>query len=180
MLAKNLFTAQELEDLLGRKYFYRQSIYRMAEDGRISSYLVNDSLYFSNEEVALAVLNRLAHRIQTRFSWLNSKFLRVNFEEDKDKTIRVYGFADKSVITADTENETEEELLKKIEYKGREVINMPDIPVGLNRPHDVPPPPPPHHPPHHGHDRIPHEEVLEALRRIEERLSRIEEKLGWK
>lgn len=177
MTDKHLYTAQELENLLGSKYFYRQSIYRIAEDGRISSYLVNDSLYFSSEELILAVLNRLAYRIQTRFPWLNSSFLRVSFDEDKDKVIKVYGFADKSIITANTENETEEDLLKKIELKGREVINMPDIPVGPMRPHDVPPAPP-HHPPHNGHNRPPHEEVLEALRRIEERLSRIEEKLG--
>lgn len=176
MVAKNLFTAQELEELLGRKYFYRQSIYRMAEDEKISSYLVNDSLYFSSDELILAALSRLAQRIRTRFPWLNSNFLRVNFDEDKDKVIKVYGFADKSTVTADTKNETEEDLLKKVELKGREVINMPDIPVGPSRPHDVPPPP--HHPPHHGPDRPPHEEVLECLRRIEERLSRIEEKLG--
>lgn len=177
-MPKSLLTTQELEEFLGKKYFYRQSIYRLAEDKRITSYLVNGSLYFSSEEVVLATLNRLAHRIRTRFPWLNSSFLRVNFEEDKDKIIRVYGFRDKSIITTDTKNETEEELLKKIKQKGREVINMPDIPIGSNRPHDVPPPPPPHHPSHHGHDRPPHEEVLEALRRIEERLSRIEEKLG--
>ena len=52
---------------------------------------------------------------------------------------------------------------------------MPDIPVGPH--HDVPPPPPPHHPPHHGDEINPHEEILEALRRIEDRLVAIEEKL---
>ena len=52
---------------------------------------------------------------------------------------------------------------------------MPDIPVD---PHDhgYNSPPPPHHPPH-GHDAPPHEEILEVLRRIEDRLARMEEKL---
>lgn len=180
MPAKNLFTAHQLEELLGSKYFYRQSIYRLMEDSKISSYLVNDSFYFCREEVVLAVLNRLAYKIKNRFPWLPSHTLRIHLGESPDKTISVYGFADNSAVKADTETETEEDLLSKVEQKGREVIKMPDIPVGSNQPHDVPPPPPPHHPPHHGHDRPPHEEVLEALRRIEERLIRIEEKLGWK
>jgi len=175
MESKSLFTAQELEELLGETYFYRQGIYRLAEDGKISPYQVNGKLYFSNQEVVLSALNRLANRIRLRFSRL-APYLRINFDENKNKTIIVYGFPDKSTVIANTESETEEELLRKIEDKGREVKNMLDVPVGPH--HDVPPPPPPHHPPHHGHDIPPHEELLEVLRRIEDRLIRIEEKLG--
>lgn len=176
MDAKNLFTAQDLEKLLGGTYFYRQRIYRMAEDGKISSYQVGGKFYFSKEEVVLASLNRLANRIRLRLSRL-APFLRISFDENKDKLIRVYGFLDESVVAADTNSETEEELLRKIENKGREVKNMPDIPVGPGH-HGAPPPHhPPHHPPH-GHDIPPHEEILEALRRIEDRLVSIEEKLG--
>src|SRR3989344_6576294 len=179
MGAKSLFTAQELEELLGKTYFYRQRIYRMAEDGKTSSYQVGGKFYFSKEELITASLNRLAARIRLRFSSL-APILRISFDENKDKLITVYGFPDKSVITANTESETEEELLRKVESKGREVKNMPDIPVGPGH-HDHNPPPPPHHPPHHpphGHDNPPHEEILEVLRRIEDRLVRIEEKLG--
>lgn len=158
MDANSLFTAQELEELLGKTYFYRQGIYRMAELGKISPYQVGGKFYFSKEEVVLVALNRLANRIRLRFSRLAS-YLRISFDENKNKVISVYGFLDKSIITANTEKETEEELLRKIEGKGREVTNMPDIPVGPH--HDVPP----------------HEEVLEVLRRIEDRLVRIEEKL---
>lgn len=174
MDAKTLFTAQELEELLGRTYFYRQSIYRMAEDKKISSYQVSGKFYFSSDEVVSAAMNRLANRIRLRFSRL-ARFLRISFVENKNKIISVYGFPDKSIITANTENETEEQLLRKIEEKGREVKNMPDIPVGPH--HDVPPPPPPHYPPHHGDEIPPHEEILEVLRRIEDRLVTIEEKL---
>lgn len=178
MSKKSLFTAQDLEKLLGKTYFYRQRIYRMAEDGKIPSYDVGGKFYFSKEEVVLAALNRLANRIRLRFSKLAS-FLRISFDENKNKVISVYGFLDKTIVTADTENETEEELLRKVENKGREVKNMPDVPVGPGH-HDAPPPPP-HHPPHHpphGHDIPPHEEILETLRRIEDRLTRIEERLG--
>lgn len=175
MDTKSLFTAQELEDLLGKTYFYRQRIYRMAEDGKISSYQIGGKLYFSKEELIAASLNRLAARIRLRFSKLAS-FLKLSFDESKAKEIRVFGFLDKSLIISNTEIETEEELLRKLEDKGREVRNMPDIPVGPSH-HGAPPP---HHPPHppHGHDIPPHEEILEALRRIEDRLARIEEKLG--
>lgn len=173
MTEKQLFTAQELENILGKTYFYRQSLYRMAEDGKISSYLVDEKLYLSSEEVITFVLNRLANRIRLRFSRLTS-FLRISFDESKNKIITVYGFPDGTSVSANTENETEELLLRKIEDKGREVKNMPDMPVGP-RHHDVPPPP--HHPPH-DYDIPPHEEILEVLRRIEDRLVRIEEKLG--
>ncbi len=175
MDAKTLFTAQELEDLLGETYFYRQSIYRMAEDKKISSYQVNGKSYFSKDEVVSSALNRLANRIRLRFSRLSS-LLRISFDENENKTISVYGFPDKSIISVNTTNETEEELLRQLEDKGREVKNMVDVPVGPH--HDVPPPPPPLHLPHHGHDIPPPEEVLEVLRRIEDRLIRMEEKLG--
>jgi len=175
---KDLFTAQELEEHLGRAYFYRQSIYRMAEDGKVSSYQVNGKLYFSSQEVLSAILNRLANRIRLRLSRLASH-LRISFDENKRKLISVYGFLDKSIVTADAQNETEEELLRKIEHKGKEVTNMLDVSVDPHY-YDAPPPPP-HHPPDHpphGRDIPPHEEILEVLRRIEDRLVRIEEKLG--
>lgn len=179
MDTKTLFTAQELEENLGRSYFYRQSIYRMAEEGKVSSYQVNGKLFFSSQEIISAALNRLANRIRLRLSRL-APFLRIGFDENKNRQINVYGFLDKSVVTANTQNETEEELLRKIEDKRKEVIRMLDVPVGP-RHHDGSPPPPPHHPEHrppHGRDIPPHEEILEALRRIEDRLGRIEEKLG--
>lgn len=172
-----LYTAQELEVLLGRRYFYRQSIYRLAEEGRISSYQVQGTLYFSSQEVTLAVLNRLAARIRNRYPWLSSS-LRIKFDEQQGQLITIYGFKDGTKITTNTQQDSEEDLLNKIE-KRKEVIRMPDIPVGPphgpHGPFDEPPPPP-----HHGHGPLPppHREIMEALRRIEERLVKIEERLG--
>lgn len=172
-----LYSAQELEELLGRKYFYRQSIYRLAEEGKISSYQIQGILYFSSQEVVLAVLNRLAARIRNRYPWLSNS-LRIKFDEQQGRLITIYGFKDGIRITANTEQDSEEDLLNKIE-KRREVIKMPDIPVGPShephRPYDEPPPPPHHG---HGHPPPPHKEIMEVLRRIEERLERIEERLG--
>lgn len=171
----NLFTAQELEERLGKKYFYRQGIYRLAEEGKISAFQVEGVMYFSSDQVIMAVLKRLAERISRRYPRISSQ-LRVKFDEREGKIITVYGFPDRRKITINTEQNSEEDLLNELE-KGREgVIRMPDIPVRpSHEPYDEPPPP------HHGHRPSPpphHEEIMEALRRIEERLVRIEEKLG--
>jgi hypothetical protein len=170
-----LYTAQELEERLGRKYFYRQSIYRMAEDRKISSYRVGTVTYFSTQEVVLAVLERLAQRIRNRYHWLNTANLRIRYDETKEKVITIYGFRNDAKITVDTQTEAEEDLLNKI---GKGVTHMPeDIPVGP--PHQPPPPPHGHGPHRHGPPPPPHHvEMMEALRRIEDRLARIEEKVG--
>ncbi len=173
----NLFTAQELEELLGKKYFYRQSIYRLAEEGKISAFQVNGVMYFSSEQVTMAILKRLAERIRNRYPQVSSR-LRVKFDENQGKVITIYGFTDGRGITASTEQDSEEDLLNKLEEIREEVIKMPDIPVRPpQEPFGEPPPPPP---PHHGHKPPPphHHEIMEALRRIEERLARIEENLG--
>lgn len=171
-----LFTAQELEELLGKKYFYRQGIYRLAEEGKISAFQVSGIMYFSSDEVVMAVLKRLAERIRRRYPRISSN-LRVKFDERGGKVITIYGFADDRKIEVSTEQDSEEDLLNKLEKVREEVIKMPDIPVRPpHEPYDEPPPPPP---PPHGHRPPPHhEEIIQAFRRIEERLARIEEKLG--
>lgn len=171
-----LYTTQQLEELLGKRYFYRQSLYRLAEDGKIASFQVEGTLYFSSEEVIMAILTRLAERIRQRFPWLNSPSLRIKYDPNEDKIITLYGFSSGRQITADTENETEEDLINKLEQIREEVIKMPDIPVRPpHEPNEPPPPPPPH-----GHHPPPphHREIMDVLRRIEEKLSRIEERLG--
>lgn len=173
-----LLTALEIEESLGKKYFYRQSIYRLAEEGKISAFQVNGVMYFSSEQVVLVVLQKLAERIRNRYPWISSR-VRVKFDENQGKIMTIYGFTDGREIIANTEQDSEEYLLNKLEEIREEVIRMPDIPVRPpHEPFDEPPSPPP---PHHGHRPPPpphHEEILEILRRIEERLVRIEEKLG--
>ncbi|MBI3342540.1 hypothetical protein HY032_00075 [Candidatus Gottesmanbacteria bacterium] len=178
-MAIRLLTAQDLEELLGRKYFYRQSIYRMAEDGFIASYEVDGVYYFSADEVITKALQRLGQRIRRRFPWLDTRLLRVKYFEEIGKEIVIYGFAHGSVVSVNTEKETEEELLLKVEHLRKEVNTMPDMPIEPRAPHEPPPPPPPDHGPH-GHGSGPeehHREILDMLRRVEERLERIERKL---
>lgn len=175
-----LFTAQDLEELLGRKYFYRQSIYRMAEDGLIASYEVDTVYFFSADEVVTKALERLGQRIRRRFPWLDTRSLRVKYDVETGKEIVIYGFADGRILAANTEEETEEVLLQKVESIRKGVNTMPDMPIEPGGPHGPPPPPPPGHDPH-GHGPGPeehHREILDILRRVEERLERIERKLG--
>lgn len=179
-LEHRLYTAQQLEELLGKKYFYRQSFYRLAEEGLIDSFNIDGTLYFSSQEVIDVVLQRLVRRLRSRFPWLQNKGFKINFDQSNNK---IYLHNQKSfALEANTTDETEEDFLKKIETIRGEVIKMPDFPI------DQPPPPPygappppstgpgPHHPlppppPHH-------EAIMDAFRRIEEALRRIEDKLG--
>ncbi len=171
-----LLTALEIEELLGRKYFYRQGIYRMAQEGLISSFEVSGVYYFSPEEVTVQALKRLARRLRDRFGWLDTRSLRVKHDEEAGKEILIYGFGDGSEIRANTQEETEEELLGKVESFRKEVKHMPDLPVAGPEPHG--PPPPPHHGPHGPGPEEHHREILDLLRRLDERLRRIEERLG--
>lgn len=163
-----LYTAQQLEELLGKKYFYRQSFYRLTEEGLIDSFNIDGTLYFSSEEVIIVMLQRLSRRLRSRFPWLQNRGVRIKFDQSNRK-ISLYnqqGFK----LEANTDIETEEDFLRKVGLARGEVNKMQDFPI------DQPPPPGPgpHHPPPPPH----HEVIMEALRRIEEALARIEAKLG--
>jgi len=173
----SLSTAQELEKKLGERYFYRQAIYRLAEENAISTYQINDVMYLSSEEVQTASLKRLAEKIHRRFPDFHYLPLRVKFSE-VNKVISVYGFDNDFKVKINTEKETEENLLNKIEKVRKGVNKMPDMPV--NPPGDRPAPPLPPKPgphPHHEGPEKHHHDVTEALRRIEDGLRRIEDKL---
>lgn len=175
MDAVSLLTAQKLEEALGQKYFYRQRIYRLGQSGVIPYYEVGGIFYFSEEDVIWAFLDQLAERIRSRFSFDTSS-LRVWYE---NKSMFVYGFPEGRSVAADTDKETEEDLLGKVEKLGKEVNSMAGRPVEPHGPHHPPPPPhghPPHHPPGPGPEEH-HREVMDALDRVEAALARIEQKL---
>lgn len=168
-----LFTAQELEKILGEKYFYRQSLYRLAESNDINFYLVNNTYYFSKNEIINSVLQKLAESIARRHPWIPANTIWIKYDKQNKKII-IYGFNNNETIEADTESETENDLLGKIEDIRKEVKHMPDVPVKPQ--HDTLPPPPPHHGPYHEPPH--HEQIMEALRRIEDSLRKIEEKIN--
>lgn len=171
----SLYSAQELEEVLGKKYFYRQGTYRLAEAGKIKAFQINNKSYFSKDDLVLVTLERLAERIERRHPWVPPDTLRVKYNQSEGKKITIYGFSRGESIAANTDKETEAELLGKIETIRREVKTMPDVPVKPHhRPHPVPPPPP-----HEAYPEPPHHrDVMEALERIEDRLRKVEEKLG--
>lgn len=126
------------------------------------------------------MLQRLSRRLRSRFPWLENRGISIKFDQI-DRRISLYnrkGFK----LEANTSQETEEDFLGKTEKIREEVIKMQDFPIDQPPPppHGAPPPPPgpgPYHPPppppppHHV-------EMMEALRRIEGALRRIEDKLG--
>ena len=179
-----LYTAQDIEEILGKKYFYRQNLYRLADEGVVNSYYIGKTLYLSKEEVVREILKRLARRVRTRIP--QAKNLRLRFDEKIAKEIVIYSRHGNFEISADTQSETEEELLRKVQLNRKEVTKMADIPVddSGHEPPEHPEPHGPHHGPHDGHGphHPPpppphHHEIIEALRRIDEALRRIEEKL---
>lgn len=169
----DLLTAQEIERELGKAYFYRQRMYRMVDSGELPSYTVKGTLYFNRTDVISLLLNQLEKRIESRFSHMDTSMLRASYDQ---KQVKVEGFLEGRSAYVDTEVETEVELLEKIENIGKEVITMAAKPE-LHKPA---PPPHGHHPhPHPHHEPEPkrhHRDVMDALRRIEDRLTKIEEK----
>lgn len=178
-----LYTAQRLEELLGKKFFYRQSFYRLGEEGFVKSFNVDGTSYFSSEEIVDVVMQRLLRRLRNRFPWLQNKGIRIKFDFGQTgNRISLYGGHKGFKLEVDTSKETEEEFLRKVEKAREEVIKMQDFPLDQppSPPHGAPPPPPPGPPgPHHPPPPPPphHEAIMEALRRIEDTLKRIEDKL---
>lgn len=174
----DLYTALDLENILGKKYFYRQSIYRLSEETKISTYQIDSTFYFSKKELVEVVLNRLAHRISHRYHWVHKYFLRIKYDKNK---LDIYGFPKGIRISINTNEETEEDLLNKFQALREEVIEM-DIPIKPSHHGPDEHKKPDHHEHHkdhgghHGHNPEPHREIMDALRRIEERLERLEEK----
>jgi hypothetical protein len=170
----DLFTAQELEQDLGKTYFYRQRIYRMAEGGELPSFSAKGVFYFNKSDVIAVVLKRLEERIVSRFPSMNSALLKARYDFKNKKLIEVEGFPGGRDAFVDTETETEEDLLEKIERIGREMIYMqPEPKPEPHREHPGGHHPPPHEPEHVRH----HRDVMDVLHRIEETLRGIEERL---
>ena len=177
----DLYTAQEIESELGKAYFYRQRIYRMSQGG-LPSFSIKEVLYFNLPDVVAIALRNLEERIKSRFPQVNTATLRASYDFQDKKLIRVEGLPGGRIVTADTEVETEEDLLEKVELIGMEVISMPAKHDPHHDPHHPPAPKPLYEsrPGEHEHEPEPkrhHREVMEILRRIEEMLRRIEEKL---
>lgn len=170
---KTLLTARQVEDELGRGYFYRQHIYRLADERMIESYLIDEKLYFSVDEILNATFSRLKKKINRRFPRRFLRRMRVAFNPLEKNEITIYKTKPKLAVSVNTTIDSEEVLLTKLEQVRKEVKIMIDKPIHDHDEHDH------DHPrPRHSHGPMKHHhEMMKRLERIEDLLERIEEKV---
>lgn len=109
----HLYTAPEAEEIFGKKYFYRQRIYRLVSSRKLSSFTREGNSVFLGSHIIQAFLKDLELRIQDKFPEINIESIRVFYDNVNGKRIIVDGLFGKS-LSVDTEKETEEDLLSKM------------------------------------------------------------------
>ncbi|MBU4017465.1 hypothetical protein KKF69_08400 [Patescibacteria group bacterium] len=109
----HLYTASEAEELFGKKYFYRQRIYRLAANKKIIAFNRKENTVYLGTHIVQAFLKELELRIQYKFPEIDINSIRVFYDTVKGKRIVIDGLLGRS-ISANTDEETEEDLLKKI------------------------------------------------------------------
>jgi hypothetical protein len=110
----HLMTPLEAEEMLGKKYFYRQRIYRLAQNKEISSFQLKGQACFLGSHILKATLAGLNKKISAILPQVDLSTIRIFYDTAHGKRIVVDGLFGKG-ISVDTDNETEEDLLKKIE-----------------------------------------------------------------
>lgn len=110
----HLLSATEIEERFGAKYFYRQRIYRLAEKGKISNFNHGGRVCYLPSHVLKAFLKDLELKIENRFPEIDHLKLQIYYDTVRGRRIVVDGLFGKSVW-ANTDKETEEDLLKKME-----------------------------------------------------------------
>ncbi len=109
----HLLTASEAEKKFGKKFFYRQKIYRLAEKKKIPNFTLRGRQCFLGAHVLKAFLHGLGLKIKKQFPELDSSSIRVFYDTVNEKRIVIDGILGGSV-SINTDEETEGGLLKKI------------------------------------------------------------------
>lgn len=170
---KKLLTAQQVENEFGRGYFYRQHIYRLADENVIESYHIGSKLYFSIDEIVDISISRLKKKLARRFPRRFLRGMRTSFYPLEKNEIKLYKTKPELSVSVDTRTDSEETLLTKLEQVRKEVKIMPDRPIHDHDEHKHD-----HSRPHHSHGPMKHHhEMMKRLERIEDLLERIEEKV---
>lgn len=107
-----LYTAIEAEDLLGKKYFYRQRIYRLAANNKLVEFDRNGTAVYMAAHIIQAALKELELRIQDKFPQIELTSLRIFYDTVTGKRVIIDGLFGKG-ISVNTDEESEEDLLKK-------------------------------------------------------------------
>lgn len=110
-----LLTPIEAEDLLGKKYFYRQKIYRLAEKGKMPSFKLRGQTCYLGTHIISAMIKDLELRIATKFPEIDTQSIRIFYDTVRGKRIVIDGLFGKG-LTINTEEETEEDAIAKIAH----------------------------------------------------------------
>jgi len=127
-LLHHLYTAGEIENFLGKKYFYRQRVYRLSKVRKLVEFNRGELSVYMGSHVVSAFLKELELRIQDRFPEINISKLRIFYDVTNEKRIVVDGLFGHG-ISVDTDKENEDDLLNKIENIIEWIGNDPKIEV---------------------------------------------------
>ena len=109
----HLFTASEAEEEFGKKYFYRQRVYRLAEANKIHTFELRGKQCYLGSHILQAFVRDLELRIASQFPELSVSSLRIFYDLSQGKRMVVDGLFGRG-ISVNTDEETEEDLIKKI------------------------------------------------------------------
>ena len=110
-----LLTPIEAEELLGKKYFYRQKIYRLAEKGKMPSFKLRGQTCYLGSHIVSAMIKDLELHIASKFPEIDTQSLRIFYDTVRGKRIVIDGLFGKG-INVNTEEETEEDAISKIAH----------------------------------------------------------------
>lgn len=110
-----LLTPIEAEDLLGKKYFYRQKIYRLAEKGKMPSFKLRGQVCYLGSHIVGAMIKDLELHIANKFPEIDTNSLRIFYDTAREKRIVIDGLFGKG-LTINTEEESEEDVISKIAH----------------------------------------------------------------
>jgi len=109
----HLLTASEAEKEFGKKYFYRQRIYRLSKSGKIPAFNLRGRQCFMGRHILKVFLKELELKIVKQFPEFDIGSIRVFYDTVNEKRIVIDGILGRSV-SVDTDKEAEDDLLKKI------------------------------------------------------------------
>lgn len=109
----HLFTALEAEEIFGRKYFYRQRIYRFAETKKFLTFELRGKTCYLGNHILQAFVKDLETKIAKQFPELDMNSLQIFYDLAHGKRMVVDGLFGRG-LSVNTDEETEEDLLKKI------------------------------------------------------------------
>lgn len=111
----DLLTPTEVEAEFGKKYFYRQRIYRLEKSQKLVAFNFRGQTCFMGHKVLDVCLKDLRAKLMLAFPHIQWDEAKIFYDNITGKRIIVDGLFGKSVVI-NTDQETEEDLIAKISH----------------------------------------------------------------